>query len=702
MSDIIYSAKLIPTDAKNKYQRYFAIPISLIKVVLIKGEKAELNHFERAILSLLLNKYLTIKELSDKLCLNKDLVELILNDLKNKELIDEYYKVSQKGEDSLKGIYQDKKQENCYLLYDYNRGCLINTTCNDNDIVFSQSYQNENGYSFKFENDAFSEDISYKYINLNKNLTFDKRNLELLIRKDLFRKNDEQNLIKFEVIESDKKIYHLLSSIETNLVDNKKWYVKNPISFEPDLSLYNFIYNNSNNKDINSLLIDIMGQKRNKLNNDKILYDEIKNHLFSKPISVEHEEFIIPLIDIIKSLTKSNDKSINDRVYHNEILAESMVLLGDLFEKVLYQAAFKYHDDLYTDIDILHKEDNKQNSIVLEYIAKSIGFDISETSYKLLLTNKRNIKKILNNPNAAQLSECISLNLILARNNQDHFYYELADKYSGFINLMYEFKRIFRDKTKHTVELDDTVSLRKYIDILFDLLDLSLGYKLNKDTLVNLINSNETAYDYSYSEELLRLKVGNKLLESNKVKMNEIKFNLISLIDDYITKNAKYLRKAYSLIEEYTKLILNSFISNNKITYISLSQQFKSKDDLKAYLEKLRFIMNSNNTLGNEVVDSLDFKGKEDYVKRCFESGFNNAVLGVKTLSLIVIFLNNKELAKTFVDYDMDDFFVITSNISYIQRHSQVHVYNEKDAKIIVDGVIKMTNFIVNKLNLIK
>lgn len=343
MSDIIYSTKLIPSNPenKNKYQRYFAIPVSIIKVLLIKGEKAELNHFERAILSLLLNKYHTIMELSDKLCLNNDLVELIINDLKKKELIDEQYKVSQKGEDALKGIYQNKKQENCYLLYDYNRECLIDNTCNDNDIVFAQSYPNENGYSFKFENDAFNENISYKYIKLNDNNKFDNRTLEQLIKRDLYKKNDEQNLINFEIIDSNRKIYHLLSTIEIDLGDNinRKWYVKNPISFEPDVSLYNFIYNNSNHKEINTLLNDIMGQKRNKLNNDKILYDDIKNNLFNKPISVEHEEFIIPLIGIIKSLTKSNDKSINERVYRNEVIAESMVLLGDLFERILYQAA---------------------------------------------------------------------------------------------------------------------------------------------------------------------------------------------------------------------------------------------------------------------------------------------------------------------------------------------------------------------------
>lgn len=705
MSDIIYSSKLIPSNPENenKYQRYFAIPVSIIKVLLIKGEKAELNHFERAILSLLLNKYHTIMELSDKLCLNNDLVELIINDLKKKELIDGQYKVSQKGEDALKGVYQNKKQENCYLFYDYNRECLIDNTCNDNDIVFSQSYSNGNCYSFKFENDAFSENISYKYIKLNDNNKYDNRTLEQLIKRDLYKKNDEKNLISFEIVDSNRKIYHLLSTIEIDLGDNinRKWYVKNPISLEPDVSLYNFIYNNSNNIEINTLLNDIMGKKRNKLNNDKILYDDIKNNLFYKPINVEHEEFIIPLIGIIKSLTKSNDKSINERVYRNEVIAESMVLLGDLFERILYQTAQKYHN-LYADIEILHKEDNKQNSIILSGIAKAIGFDISNNGSKLLLTNKRSLRKILNNPNAAQLNECVSLNLIIARNNQKHFYYKLAEKYSGFINLMYEFKRSFRDKSKHTVELDDTVSLRKYIDVLFDLLDLSLGYKINNATLTKLIKTNNTVYDYSYSEELLRLKVGNKLLESNNIKLNEIKFNLISLIDDCITKNSRYLRKAYSLLEEYTKMILDLFISNNKIKYIPLSSQFKSKDELKTCLENLGFIMNSNYTIGNKVIDSLDFKGKENYIERGFVTGFENAVLGVKTLSLVVVFLNNEGFSKTFINYDMNDFFVITSNVSYLQRHLQVHEYNEFDAKIIVDGVIKMTDFIVNKMNIIK
>ena len=57
MSDIIYSSRFAPTGTKNVYEKYFAIPVSLIKVLLTTSEKPDLNHFERAVLSLLINKY---------------------------------------------------------------------------------------------------------------------------------------------------------------------------------------------------------------------------------------------------------------------------------------------------------------------------------------------------------------------------------------------------------------------------------------------------------------------------------------------------------------------------------------------------------------------------------------------------------------------------------------------------------------------
>lgn len=97
MSDVIFSSKLTPSVDKARFQKYFAIPVSYIKVIMTFSEKPGLNHFERAILSLLLGRYYTTLELSETLLLKNDLVELILNDLQKKEYIDVNNKVTSKG-----------------------------------------------------------------------------------------------------------------------------------------------------------------------------------------------------------------------------------------------------------------------------------------------------------------------------------------------------------------------------------------------------------------------------------------------------------------------------------------------------------------------------------------------------------------------------------------------------------------------------
>ena len=170
MSDIIYSSRFAPTGTKNVYEKYFAIPVSLIKVLLTTSEKPDLNHFERAVLSLLINKYYSIGQLSEILILKKDLVELITNDLKKKGLIDDNYHVTENGENQLNNVYKEMKQEICYLLFDHNRGCLLSNCCNNNDLIFSQGRKTDSYYSFTLDKDAFKEEVPYRYINLKRML----------------------------------------------------------------------------------------------------------------------------------------------------------------------------------------------------------------------------------------------------------------------------------------------------------------------------------------------------------------------------------------------------------------------------------------------------------------------------------------------------------------------------------------------------
>ncbi|RIA77947.1 hypothetical protein EI71_00730 [Anaeroplasma bactoclasticum] len=702
MSDIIYSSRFAPSGTKNVYEKYFAIPVSLIKVLLTTSEKPELNHFERAVLSLLINDYYSIGQLSEILLLKNDLVELITNDLKKKGLIDDNYKVTENGENQLKNVYKEMKQEICYLLFDHNRGCLLSNYCNNNDLVFSQGRKNESSYSFTLDKDAFKEEIPYRYIKINQN--DEKYNDDLIkkiVARDIFKKNTDKNLVNVEVVELNKKKYHLITSIITYSDFSGKWIVKNPITMENDDNLYDFIYNFSTDDQVKDLLRSVMQYRINQQDSADVKkkYEIIKGKLFNKRISDLHDDFINPLINVINVLNDSKSKSYNDRIHRNEIIKNSMVNLGDLYEKVLYQAALTSPKRF--EFDTLGN-DAKDNKIKLINIAKSIGFEVSDNGERLLFANRKSLQRIARDPNKAQLAECISWNVLLATRDNKFYIYNFAKKHPNFINLMYRFKRDYRDENKHSITVED-ISPKLYIDLLFELLECAFGYKVDQKVLNELINFNGTICDYSFSEELLRTELGNKIFNSSNKELTQMKFNLVSMYDLYITENSKFLSFGYPILENTIKLLVNSIKEKYKCKYKDFNQLFSSNVEMENYLIGLGFEMAAEERIGNNVIDSLavDINAISN-VEKGFTDNFNNATLRVKLLALIDMLKQNDRIADEFINNGLKDLFVITSTLSFLQRHQQVHTFNNEQAKIITDGIVKIVDFAVNKSDLIK
>ena len=702
MSDIIYSSRFTPSGEKNVYEKFFAIPVSLIKVLLTISEKPELNHFERAVLSLLINKYYTIGQLSEILILKKDLVELITTDLKKKGLIDDDYKVTENGENQLKNVYKEMKQEICYLLFDHNRGCLLSNYCNSNDLIFSQGRKNESSYSFILDKDAFKEEILYRYIKINQNE--DKYNEDIIkkiVARDIFKKNIDKNLINVEVIELTKKKYHLISSIVTYSDFSGKWIVKNPITMDNDDNLYEFMYNYSTDEQVKDLLRSVMQYRINQQESADIKkkYKIIKDNLFNKKLSDFHDDFINPLISVINVLNDSKSKTYNDRIHRNEIIKNSMVNLGDLYEKVLYQAALTSPSRF--EFNTLGN-DAKDNKIKLVNDAKAIGFEVSDNGERLLFANRKSLQRIARDPNKAQLAECISWNVLLATRDNQFYIYEFAKKYPNFINLMYRFKRDYRDENKHSITVED-ISPKLYIDILFDLLEFAFGYKVNQNVLKELINFEGTVCDYSFSEELLRTELGNKIFNSSNKDLTQIKFNLISMYDLYITENSKFLSFGYPILENTIKLLVNSIKEKYKCVYKDINMLFESNNEIESYLISLGFDMKAEEIIGNNVMDSLAVDiNVVSNVEKGFTNNFDNATLRVKLLALIDMLKQNSKIADEFINNGLKDLFIITSSLSFLQRHQQVHTFNNEHAKIITNGIVKIIDFVVNKSDLIK
>ena len=122
MSKIIYSKKLTTDGACKKF---FSIPVKPVKVMMRYSDKPQLNHFERAVLTLLLHSFYSIADLSEKLELQKELVELIENNLKKKGFLDGKTRVTQEGINAVKGVYADYTDRVCYVFYDINREMLL-------------------------------------------------------------------------------------------------------------------------------------------------------------------------------------------------------------------------------------------------------------------------------------------------------------------------------------------------------------------------------------------------------------------------------------------------------------------------------------------------------------------------------------------------------------------------------------------------
>ena len=702
MSDVIYSSKLVPSSDNSKYVNYFAIPVSIIKVMMTISKKPELNHFERAIISLLLKDYYSVQDLSDTLLLKKDLVELIIHDLEAKEFIDSNYKVTEKGEAVIQNVFKELKQEVCYLFFDYNRGCLLSTYSNGNDIVFGIGKYNDGAYSFILDGDEFREEVAYKFIKTeDNNKKFDVATIEKIVSRDIFNKTKIENLVNVKVVDISGKRYHLISEIETySNYKGTKWIVKNPITLENDDGLYDFIYTNSTNDSIKELIRNIMQFRVNSLNDKDInkTYNLIKDKLFNKPIKDIHEDFILPLISVINVLNESKNKDYNVRVHRNEIVKVALLNLGDLYEKVLFQAAIS--NSHRHEFDCLGK-DVRENKIKLKNIAAACGFDVSENGERILNVTNRSLRRIIMDPNKAQLAECLCWNLVLTTRDSNFYLSKLSKKYPNFINLMYQFKRDYRDESKHTVNVYD-ISPKCFIDLLFDVLEYAFGYKVNQKILNEIINYKGTICDYAFTEELIRTELGNKIFDSSSKELNELKFNLISMYDAYVTESSSYLSYAYPILDDIIKRILISIKSKYKCSYSNIHELFESTDKIYDFLVSIGFIMDNSEEIGNKIIDSLDYIGVEANIEKGFSLEFKDSVLRVKVLALIVCMAKNRAIAKEFIDKGLDDLFVITSTLSYLQRHQQVHVFNDKHAKIIVDNIIKIIDFIVNKSDLIK
>ncbi|MGM9808365.1 MAG: hypothetical protein ACI31I_01420 [Bacilli bacterium] len=718
MNKILIYNNLINKDGFNPFsmKQYFAIPVIPIKVALKYDIRPSYNHFERAILTLLLNKkHYTILEIAEVLMLDNELVELIVNSLIAKGDLDESRSVTAKAENTLKGIYKESSIVIKYAFYDLNRGRLLKETIDPNMLNFKSesmkeyldySSNNLNDYYNKLEITSDSNDYTIKYsiIDLNQEKNIDIKTIESSLHKEIFDSNDRDKkvLISATIIDISNKKHYLLSYIETsiNTANTNRWSVKNPLTLNGDLELQNFFYYSNSNKIVSLIIQSLMKSRTDIVNEDvdkKKLYDFIKYKLFDKTIDDRHKNFIEPLVYVLDSIG-IKDKNIygqNGHLQLQESLKMAMIYFGQLFENLLYQAAMEYKKvELQFFIDLLNKNKEFNNSTLTE-MSRIMGFDVGNGNLSIFNTTKNDLNQMFKMGREYVLTACIAMNILIGNHDSKYFISSLAKKNKDFILKLNKLKKI-RDERRHTTDNCD-VTIKDYLYIVFDIFELAFGYKINQQELDEYFASKVSLYDYSYSHEYIRNRIGTSFFDAKDSKIITIKNHLIEMHKKYIEHQSDYIASAHSIVEDLFKEMLKAIVSKINInTDFKLNEYFTNGQDFEDYIEMLGFDTNIDQTIFETEVNKalvVDIVKTESFIKQGILNNFDKSTNRIKMQSLILLFKLNPMLANDYLinQYNLKKLFKITSVIMYIDRsHKQNTVFNEIQATYIVDELLEL------------
>ena len=714
---LIYN-NLINKEGFNPFSKkqYFAIPVIPIKVALKYDVKPGYNHFERAILTLLLSKKkYTILEISEILMIDNELVELIVNTLISKGDLDEQRQVTEKAENTLKGIYKESTIVVKYAFYDLNRGRLLKETADPNALnfktVFFDSYSDYksndiNDYYNKLfiTSDSNDYSINFTVVDLSLERSIDVKKIDSMLNKERLDTNSEDKkvLISATVIEVSNYKQYLLSYVDTSIssANTNRWNVRNPLTLNGDLELQNFFYYSNSNKIVSLIIETLMKNRIDIINKDvdkKQLFDFIKNKLFLTKIDNKHDLFIEPLVYVLDSISIKDVKvsGQSGNIQLQESLKMAMIYFGQLFENLLYQAAIEYKKcDLQDFIDELSKDRNR-NNITLCYMAELIGFSIGGENVPLFNTTRYDLNQMFKLGKEYVLSACISMNILIGNSDNGYFINKLALRHKDLISKLDRLKKV-RDEKRHTTSNCD-VTVKDYLTIVFDIMDLAFGYKVNEENLDKYFESKVSLYDYSYSHEYIRNRVGTNFFDSKEMKAITIKNHLIEVHKKYVEKQSDYIASAHSIIEDLYKEMLKNILAKSNINYdFELKNYFNSGKDFEEYIEMLGFDINIDQELFQTEVNkalAVDFTKTEMFIKQGILNGFEKSTNRIKMQSLILLFKLNNNLANDFLinQYDLKKLFKLTTIVMFLDRsHQQNNNYNESQASYIVNELLDL------------
>lgn len=687
---------------KHPHRQYIAIPVIKFNLVMAYSETPNLNHFERAILSICLGRYYTAQEISDLLLINVDLVKFILDNLKSRGLININEGTTEDGKNLLSNIYKVVTTKAASVFYDKNSKRIMRYVVSTDAI---DSVRSSGMYILPQSEFVFLPRVPISPIRLDKGQNNPVKAIKERLRRDITEilPNDSK-LINFEIVNEQEDGF-LVTFIEPGKERGtvERWAVCSPFDIESnDINIRDYLYENISNKDVSSVVDKALkGERsRNVYNAKRSVIAFIKNSLFNKKIKDEDEILLEPLANVLietqqNAIDKSTQTAERNRIF--------VLNAFDLFEHILYLAA--KHDNFAYDDNIHLNKDAGTNGYNLCLLARQLGFNTDENTLKLLSIDKRSINNCINKPKGREIGACIALNLLISVNKQNHFMMELAKSYPDFLTDVYEIKRRYRDKTRHSFASTNT-DLELFREIIYLLLDIVLDYKINEDKLVELSTITGTK-NYSYSFEKIHAIFGNELFESNKKTCIDFKNNLISCYDLYVDKDGGYLGMLRSMMEQVFTDILKNGVEKYKIEFgeETIDSLFPDTSDVINYLTGLGFSLEPLLDGQGDISAPLSIKYNTDVsIRAGLENHFANVNLSYKLMAFVMMLRSSDDFYNSF---DMNEPTVqglisLVIAIMFLDKgHNQNAEFDESTANILMDKALDTLSYIYNNGNLI-
>lgn len=605
-TEVLFQNPSFPRGYYNSrpLEKWLLLPMCAYKVSVPYPKDNALNLFQETILKLLACGNKTNEYLADKLSLNISLVEFIIDELKNKEIIDRRHSLTDKGYAVLKDEDDSYDLKIGYVFYNYVTKTFMDTFISDEELYSAEiTARRKNKIQFcidasvanpKYKEGTIvhvdNEDLeikpnAYDIISICKK---HKRRCQMLIP-------DETNEIVTLADKEKADLSKLPKNIEkvTLLGECRYVYVATTITLPTDDIInkskiqmcYPFGVGFASNilesvlalseREINENVKDVIlglreeaygmtdkqledtkkEQREAKEKIRKILSNNIENypHIYRMLLNVESNYVFIQAL--LKKNTGSNydfiQKKMNDYVIDNY----------DLIAGILIEVMQKYNSfnkSMLTNFP-------SANSDILSRIAKQIGFKDKENIFGRFFAIK---KGTINSAySSSKVDALMAYNLIVAYNCNEHPFYELAKRVPQFITYLNKLVDL-RNEGKHgnTIEYNFNTIAAYSIKNMYIAYILLEGLSFNQEHNFNFDNERLINEDRIKVSKNAETEVDKKYQNAKGYSM--ILNKLVALQEEILLKGDEYPGRVSDVLEAIFKRICAKRINIDALTII--------------------------------------------------------------------------------------------------------------------------------------